>query len=108
MRYLFTALLLTSCTPTLLVNNDIVVSFEYLDTYSIMHIDANDYIYNAKMKITGQDIKYNDDHCTVEAQTLVCNIPKFKNYTLPFKGIVNSLEINYMSVDGKAKYYSYP
>jgi len=107
-RLVLLPFIFTSCLPVFNGDRDIGVSFEYLESYSVLHIDSVDAIYSVKMQIKGQDLRFNDTNCTVLNSSIVCTVQKMKNYTLPFKGIVTNISLNYMDKDGKAKYYSYP
>lgn len=107
-RYIVLGMLLSSCVPTIIEQDDISLTYIQHTDYTVMQIDSKNTLYNVSLNLRGTDLTFNDPKCNIVGNLVKCTYQSLKSYQLPFRGIINSVEMNYMDASGKGRTFTRP
>lgn len=107
-KYIVLGMLLVSCVPAIMEQDGINLTYLQESDYTVMQVESENTIYNVSLNIRGTDLTFNDPKCTIVGNLVKCMYQSLKSYQLPFRGIVNSVEMNYMDKDGKGRTFTRP
>lgn len=93
MRLAILAAILCACAPTLSVKEEIQYGYQYGPDYTVLNIVAPNTMYNSTLEIDGVSLRINADECRVVNTKVICTLGTFKSFSLPFRGIINTVRL---------------
>lgn len=94
--------------PAITQQDSIRLTYLHYADYLVMQIDSDNTLYNVSLSLRGTDLKFNDPKCAIVGNLVKCSYQSLKSYQFPFRGLINSVEMNYMDADGRSKTFTRP